>query len=91
MENLTCIKITNQYTKYPCEVGNQHPPLKMGKEAKRYNDHAKTRESEWRGAQDPQSLGSMIIPLAPFRHHTACGTATIQDTSVIINYKDKKK
>lgn len=34
-ENLTCIKITNHYTKYPCEVGNYHPPLKMGNQVNR--------------------------------------------------------
>lgn len=65
MEKLTCIKITNQYTKYPSEVGNHPPPLEMGKQAKRCNDHAKARV--WKGAQGPQTLGSTITPLAPFR------------------------
>lgn len=35
VESLTRIKITNHYTKYPCEVGNYPPPLKMGNQVNR--------------------------------------------------------
>jgi len=62
----------------------------MGKQAERYNDHAKARERAWKGAQDPPRLSSVIIFLTPFRLPTACDTATIQD-AFVIDYKCKEK
>lgn len=54
----------------------------MGKQAERCDNHAKARErgKELRDLLDHSSL--------PFQtHHSACDTAAIQDTFVIIDYK----
>lgn len=56
----------------------------MGKQAERCDNHAKARE---RG-RELRNLNLLDHSSLPFQtHHSACDTAVIQDTFVIINYK----